>query len=158
MCIDRRRRANAAWIGTHIHTYAHTHHIDDEIQHNMPHPLLSAFEHIHQAPRMAMCARDMMLWHIKSGDCHIWQRYLQLLAHALEDIQIMVIMEYIGIKLSPQVAFCNILPPAIQAQLCYMLGTDTRCRDLLYIPVRPIIHTCYSCYTYYRHLLQRWLV
>ncbi len=68
----------------------------------MPHLLLCAFEHIHQAPRVAMCARDMVLWHIKSGDCHIWLCYSQLLAHTLEDIQIMVIMEYICIKHSPR--------------------------------------------------------
>lgn len=116
---------------TDTNTHRHTHHIDDEIQHNMPHLLLCAFEHIHQAPRMAMCARDVVLWHIKSGDCHIWQCYLQLLAHALEGSQIVVIMEYICIKPSPHVAFCNVLPPAIQAHHCYMLGADTCCRHLL---------------------------
>lgn len=107
-------------MSRHTDTQTHTHHIDDEIQHNMPHLLLCAFEHIHQAPcRVAMCAWDMVLWHIKSGDCHIWQRYLQLLADTLEDIQIMVIMEYICVQPRPQVAFCYILPPAFIA-ICWV--------------------------------------
>lgn len=115
----------------------HTYPIDNVIQHNMPHLLCVAFEHIHQAHcRVTVCARDMVLRHIKSGDCHIWQCYLQLLAHALEGSQIVVIMEYIGIKPSPHVAFCNMLPSAIQAQHCYMLGADAG----------------------NRHLLQRWLL
>ena len=107
MCFSRMHRADAACVSMH------THPINDKVQHNMPNLLVAAFEHIHQARyRVAMCARDVMLRHVKSGDCHTWLRYLQLLAQPFEGIEIMVIMEYIRVKPSRNMAFCDVLPPA----------------------------------------------
>lgn len=62
----------------------------------MPLLLVIAFEHIHQACRReAVGARNNMEWHIKSADSDVWQWYAQLVAHTLQDSQVMVIMNYV---------------------------------------------------------------